>query len=208
MTLFNIIRPIQQVSALLILVIVAGCSVVGDSQPTQFYVMSEADNTFLISKRVQISPALRLGVGPISIPGYANRAQIVTIGRGAQLKVSDLDHWAEPVQDNVERILVGNLSTLINPQQIYPYPVDFHPGANSLQMTVEIRDMIQTETGMIRLTASWNIKRMQDNELLLRETKAYQMQQKPDDYATLASSLSALFGYLAVDMMNSVAQYR
>lgn len=208
MTLFNEIRPLQKIGALLIVAFVTGCSVIGDSQPTQFYVMSEADNAFLTSKRVQVSPDLRLGIGPISIPGYANRAQIVTIGRGAQLKVSDLDHWAEPVQENVERILVGNLSTLISPQQIYPYPVDFHLGAGSLQMTVEIRDMIQTETGMIRLTASWNIKRVQDNELLLRQTKAYQMQQKPDDYAILASSLSALFGYLAVDMMNSVAQYQ
>ena len=208
MTLFNKIRTLRQKFALLALLFLAGCSVVGDSQPTQFYVMSEADSAFLASKRVQLSPQLRLGVGPISIPGYANRAQIVTIGRGAQLKVSDLDHWAEPIQDNIERILVGNLSALISPQQVYPYPVDFHPGSSSLQMTVEIRDIIQTETGMIRLTASWNIKRMQDNELLLRQTKAYQMQQKPDDYATLASSLSALFGYLAVDMTHSVAQFQ
>lgn len=208
MTLFKKIRTLRQKFALLALLFLAGCSVVGDSQPTQFYVMSEADSAFLASKRVQVSPQLRLGVGPISIPGYANRAQIVTIGRGAQLKVSDLDHWAEPIQDNIERILVGNLSALISPQQVYPYPVDFHPGSSSLQMTVEIRDIIQTETGMIRLTASWNIKRMQDNELLLRQTKAYQMQQKPDDYATLASSLSALFGYLAVDMTHSVAQFQ
>ncbi len=193
---------------LLGLFFLTACSVVGQSKPTQFYIMTEAPTSLLASHTLNLPKDLQIGIGPIEIPGYSDRSQIVTIGEGAKLDVADLDHWAEPVQNNIERILVGNISTLISNHQVFPYPTNFHPGAESLQIAVEIRDMIQTETGRIRLVASWNIKRMRNNQLLQRESQTYEKQEVSGDFGAYATGLSELFGRLAIDIAGSIEKAR
>lgn len=200
--------PGRIIAVLMSLLVLSACSVVGQSQPTMFYVMSEVGNNLPADKKINLPQQMHIGVGPIDIPGYSDRPQMVTVGNGAQLKVSDLDHWAEPVQGNIERILVGNLSSLINSQQVFAYPANFHPSPDSLQISVEISDMIQTESGLVRLSASWNIKRLRDNVLISRQSKSYQIQQQPGDYAAFATSLSTLFGSLSVDMAQSIKTSR
>jgi len=196
------------ISLIICVFVISGCSVVGQSRPTQFYVMSEASDALLDSKITSLPEHIQIAIGPIAIPGYSDRSQIVTIGAGSKLNVADLDHWAEPVQHNIERILVGNISRLTSHQQVFPYPANFHPSPESLQISVEIREMIQTETGLVRLSASWNIKRMVDNKLLSRTAQTYIKQEIRGDYVAFATSLSELFGRLAIDMVDSIEKVR
>lgn len=205
----TVLSCLANISGLLAgIVFLSACSVVGQSHPTQFYVMSEADENLLAAQKIVLPVDLQIGIGPIEIPGYADRSQIVTIGEGAQLTVADLDHWAEPVQDNIERILVGNIAALTNYEQVFPYPANFHPGPESFQISVEIRDMIQTEAGLTRLKVSWNVKRTLDNRLLSRNAKTYEKQEVSGDYSAFATSLSELFGRLAIDIVQSVDKIR
>ncbi len=183
-----------------------GCSVITPSQPTQFYVLNTAEASLASGHNIVVPDSFQLGVGPIQIPGYVDRPQIVTLGKGNRLNVADLDHWAEPVQDNVERILVSNISKLISSHQVFSYPATFQPNLESLQVSVEISEMIQTETGLARLVASWNVKRTRDNSLVKRQAESFEKQTVQGDYGSYSEGMSDLFGQLSLKIVQSLLE--
>jgi uncharacterized protein len=82
------------------------------STPSRFYVL----NTLPASETVPATAAERgpvIGVGPITLPKYLDRPQIVTRASRNQLALGEFDRWAEPLQDNVLRVLAQNLMLLI-----------------------------------------------------------------------------------------------
>ncbi len=186
------------------LLLASGCSVITPSEPTRFYVLSTAEEAPDIKGSKQLPETIQVGVGPIEIPGYVDRPQIVTFGQGNRLVVADLDHWAEPIQKNVERILVSNLSSLISSQQVFSYPANFQPASDSLQVSVEIREMTRTAAGVARLVVSWNVKRMLDNRLLVRKAETFETQTATGDYAAYAADMSKLFNQLSQRIVMSL----
>jgi uncharacterized lipoprotein YmbA len=72
------------------------------STPSRFYLLNA-----LATPETIPSPATSqgpvIGVGPITMPRYVDRPQIVTrVGRN-QLALGEFDRWAEPLQNNVSR---------------------------------------------------------------------------------------------------------
>jgi len=65
---------------------------------------------------------LSIGVGPISLPDYVNRPQIVTKNGANELVIDEFYRWAEPLRTNVSRVLRDNLATLLGTENINKYP--------------------------------------------------------------------------------------
>ncbi|GLQ06593.1 PqiC family protein [Sneathiella chinensis] len=200
------IRAVKKVSLVaLTSLVLAGCSVIGQSEPTRFYTLTQALSPAEGTERYDIPAPVYVGIGPVEIPGYADRPQIVTEGEAAVLKVADFHHWAEPVAENIERLLVANIAALTRSRQVFPYPARFNPDSKSLQASVEITEMTQQANGAVILTASWNVKRTLSNTLLVRESGAYQGTAPAGDYAAYAQTLGTLIGSLSRDMARSIA---
>lgn len=168
------------------------------SDPTRFYVMRVSDG--LKTETGPLDPNINVGVGPVQIPGYADRAQIITFDSGARINVADFDHWAEPVGDGIKRILSANLAAIIGESKVFPYPADFRPNQQSLQIAIEITDMYQDDEGMARLYVRWHIKRLYDNQVALRNAKTYAADSTAGDYDSYAEALSGLLGQLSEDL--------
>src|SRR5215510_6709686 len=88
--------------------LVASCLGLGAcaSMPSRFYIL----NT--LPAQVPAAAAERgpvIGVGPITMPKYLDRPEIVTRASQNQLTFGQFDRWAEPLQDNVFRVLAENL---------------------------------------------------------------------------------------------------
>lgn len=175
------------------------------SEPTSFFrlVQNPAMTREIVAPRLMQSD-IEIGVGPVEIPGYADRPQIVTAGEGGQLVVDDLHHWAEPLPQNIERILVSDMGAMVNTARIYPFPTSFHPNQSSLQISVEIRDIIRKSDGTVLLEASWNVKRLLDNRLMTRGSKSYSSQETADTYGEYAIKISQMLRQLSKDILRSV----
>jgi len=183
----------------------SGCAgIAGPSTPTQFYRLIDSNSQPEEAIKAALGPDIQIGIGPIVIPGYADRPQIVTSGAGGRLNVDDLNHWAEPVQANIKRIMVANIATMLNERQVFQYPGNFLPARSSVQVSVEIGDMIRQADGRVLLSASWNVKRLLDNSLLRRDSVKYISQNTAADFAQYSKILSQLFGRLSADILTSV----
>jgi len=96
---------------------VNGCS----SKPTKFYVLTPLSKVQTIPNRLN-EDTLSIGVGPISLPDYVDRTQIVTNNGENELVIDEFYRWAEPLSTNVSRVLRDNLATLLGTENINKYP--------------------------------------------------------------------------------------
>jgi uncharacterized lipoprotein YmbA len=179
----------------------------GPSTPTEFYRLTSVDLSEK-SYSAELGSDFSIGVGPITIPGYANRPQIVSAGAGGRLIVEDLHHWAEPIQDNIERLLVADIASMLSPRQVFHYPTNFTPSAESLQVEVVIGEMLRLADGKVQLSASWNIKKLVDNRLIRRDAVKYISNSGAVNFEQYSEILSGLLGQLSIDMLKSISQSR
>ena len=96
---------------------ISGCS----SKPTKFYMLTSLAEVQTMPDRLN-EDTLSIGVGPISLPDYVNRPQIVTKNGENELVIDEFYRWAEPLRTNVSRVLSDNLATLLGTENINKYP--------------------------------------------------------------------------------------
>ena len=104
------------VGEVFILFLLTAC---GSSPPTRFYMIS-ADSTS--ASPSQTSADVSVGVGPIRLPEYLDRPQIVTRGNNARIELAEFDRWAEPLDRSFTAALVDYLSAATGSGQIYEFP--------------------------------------------------------------------------------------
>lgn len=68
-----------------------GCA---DSQPTRFYTLSPLAAA-LGSTPPTLLPDVTVGVGPVTLPPYLDRPQLVTRAGGNRVVLAEFDSWAE-----------------------------------------------------------------------------------------------------------------
>jgi len=133
---------------LLLGLLLVGC---GSSPPNNFYVLSAHE----FPAPSGTAPAL--GIGPINIPEYLARKNMVYRRVDNTLEVASLDMWAEPLGTGVERVLVLNLTGLLNTQDVSTFP--WRPErAPEFGVEVNLLQLDANEQGA-QLTAEWLVYR-------------------------------------------------
>jgi uncharacterized protein len=134
------------------------------STPSRFYIL----NTLLVSEMIPATAAERgpvIGVGPITLPKYLDRPQIVTRASRNQLTLGEFDRWAEALQENFSSVLVENLALLIPTDHILlnPWPGSATP---EYQVRVEVRHFDGWLGGESTLIARWSLLDQGERELV------------------------------------------
>jgi uncharacterized protein len=139
------------------------------SPPTQFYVLPSP-----IGGNPTPPPAsprdLTLAVGPVTVPPYLDRPQIVTRASPAKLALADFDHWAGPLPDTIARGLAEHLALLIPTERVVlsPWPRTIDPDA---QVTVEVLQFDRGPGGDVVLVAHWSLLDTNGKELVMRTSR-------------------------------------
>jgi len=77
----------------------------GEPEPTRYYLLAPLAETAVDINR----PDLHVSLGPIEIPSYLDRPQIVTRTTDSEIVLANHDRWAEPLPENFIRTLQENL---------------------------------------------------------------------------------------------------
>lgn len=100
---------------LAILWVLAGCA---STPPARFYTLNAIKTPDGVQKGALEANSLVVAVGPIEIPDYLNRAQIVTRSSQNELKVAEFDRWAGSIDRDISRVLIEDISILLSPENI------------------------------------------------------------------------------------------
>ena len=87
--------------------VLAAC--ISSSPSARFYTL-HADTTRVDSGSQTFGDAW-VGVGPIDVPDYLDRPQIVTRGDRHRLKIHEFDRWADPFKNRILDVVIENVGT-------------------------------------------------------------------------------------------------
>ncbi|MEZ5503184.1 MAG: PqiC family protein [Halioglobus sp.] len=166
--------------------VLTGC---GSSPPNNYYVLSAHE----FATPGGGTPTL--GVGPIEVPQYLSRTNLVFNDADNTLRVASLDLWAEPLSDGIQRVLVLNLAGLLNTQNVSFYP--FHPKrvpeygvkVNLLQLDANDKEAL--------LTAEWLVYRAATDTAVQRRISRLQAPLQAAQPEQVAAAYSALLYQLS-----------
>jgi len=175
------------------LLVLSGCL---GSPPTQFYLVPSLTSPDTTSPAGQRD--LTLGVGPVTVPPYLDRPQIVTRASRAKLVLADLDQWAAPLHDTIARALAENLSLLIPTERVVlsPWQRTIDP---DYQVTVEVLQFDRGPGGEVVLAARWSLLDRDGKELVLRTSRLSQSAGGAD-YEAAVTAMGQALEALARDM--------
>jgi uncharacterized lipoprotein YmbA len=90
--------------------LLAGC---GTSPPAKFYTLTPVVAQRSPGKVVESDKYTPIGIGPVEIPDYLDRPEIVTRAEQNQLILSEFNLWGGSLKADVNRVLLENISVLL-----------------------------------------------------------------------------------------------
>lgn len=180
---------------------ISGCT--ATSQPSKFYLL----NSLSSSEQAVLKDSLGLaiGIGPIVLPEYVDRPQIVTRVSANELSLAEFHKWAEPLKDNIPQVLVDNLSVLMKTDQVasYPWkrttPIDY-------QISIDITRFDTASDGEAHLIARWHVYGKDTRFLLDTKKSHFTAPVQGPDYVSIVSALNQTIGDLSRSLAKSIVR--
>lgn len=155
---------------------VAGCAV---TDPTLFYALGQTATSSSTAKSAESRVAasgsrgrvggvepVGIGVGPVIMPGYLDRTQIVTRSGPDRVKLATFHRWAEPLESGIARLLADEISARVPTDRIVMFP---WPGivarAIQYQVVVAVDRFDGSLDGNVTLDTRWRILGKNGDEL-------------------------------------------
>ncbi len=100
------------------------------------------------------SGAVSIGVGPVRLPGYLDRPQIVTRRGADEIDLGDLDRWGEALADGMPRTIADSIGALLPSARIALFP---WAGTVQYQVLIDVNRFDGPLGGDLVLDARWRI---------------------------------------------------
>lgn len=186
----------------LIILLINGCS---HTKPSQYYAL-KPNNVEPSSQETNLRVNNIIGIGPIKLPKYLNRLQIIRFTNNNEVLVDDFNRWIEPVEESFMRVLRSNLNQFLNTSYAIEYPWD-----RAMKVRYQIMlDIHQFETninGHLIVDAHWIIFDVVKNKKIkvVRKFK-YNKKLINQKYSTIVSEQSLALNQLSFEIANEMKQ--
>lgn len=177
--------------------VLAGCvDIGGETQPSRFYVLSAIEPKGIPSPD---GPAIL--VGPVSLPRYLDRPQIVTRPSPNELTLAEYDRWGGRLDDNVARVLAQDIGVHLNTSRIALFPREQRV-ADAIQISIDISrfEQVGDQGGRIELDAQWSLYPADRRSAPTIGTSRVRTPVAGSGFAATAGAMSAALDQLAQDI--------
>lgn len=122
--------------------------------PATFYTLSAMDTGIVASRSESLPSNIAISVGPISLPDFLDRPQIITRTGRNTLQLAEFHRWAGSLQREFERVICENLAILLETDHIFLYrqqrtlPINYN-------VTLNIKHFEGTRGGEVVLNVDW-----------------------------------------------------
>lgn len=196
-------RRLAVVTLAAYLMLLGGCA---STQPTNFYVLSSLSGSEANKQAGASDRSIAIGVGPVDLPRYLDRPQIVTRTSRNELDLAEFDQWAEPLKDNFSNVLAENLSILIPTDRIavFPWnrstPIDY-------RVAVEVTRFEAKTGGNASLVARWSILGKKGKKVLMTRKSSFSESVKAKDYKATVSAMNRTLEALSREIAAAIKTF-
>jgi len=177
-----------------------GC---GTSQPSHFYLLRTVSPASVSGLSETKPSSLSFGLGPVTLPKYLDRPQIVTKAGAHEVELAEFHKWAEPLSENVSHVLAENLSALLSTDRILQYPWS---GSTPVDYQIVV-DVLQFDGTMAReavLVARWSLRGDAEKELFMQKTSRFSEVLRSGEYEELVEAMSRMLASLSEEIAAAI----
>jgi len=189
---------------ILLVFVFSGCLSISNSPSPRFYTLRLINNVEE-SKKFDIASKVIIGIGPIEIPEYQNRPQIVTRNSDGRLIFAQFERWGEALDSAVARIILENLTVMLPQAEFQVFPCNF---AIPLDYQVLV-SVIQLESRLdkdIFLVAQWTVIDSKTKKMLLTKRSEIRQAVNPHNYSGLVLALSRTVTLLSGEIAENLSE--
>jgi uncharacterized protein len=184
---------------------VAGC--VGTSRPSRFYTLAPAE------VRENAVPAERrasLAIGPVEIPDYLDRQQIVTRTGENELVLSEFDRWGGSLEREISSSLLATVANRLAPRGILVLPWRAMPAAHfggAYRVSIAVSRFDGALRRSVVLRGRWQLVRERNGseEFLAVTETAIAEPVAGGDYEALVAAMQRALARFGVELADFVA---
>ena len=187
----------------LFVVILTGCA---SSPSSKFYQLTSVQSKTSVTRDVSPNHSLVIAIGPVRIPDYLDRPQIMTSSGKNELRLSEFDRWAGSLESDVNRVLVEDISSLLPADRFsvvcwIPYLESEVPASYRVEIIV---DRFEGALGdSVLLQAQWSVF-AKDRSLLLTKESRVSEQMNGSSYDALVAAMSSALERLSGDISDGI----
>lgn len=113
---------IRVVSILCAAMLLPACGLLSPREdPTRFVILAAVDEMPDASEPSRPGKT-RVGLGPITLPDYVQRSEIVARQGGTRIVPDKTERWGEPLQRGVERVLTTDVARILGAKSVILHP--------------------------------------------------------------------------------------
>lgn len=190
------------VAALVAFVILAGC---GTTEPSRFYIMHSVRESASEGSSDPSTADLAIGVGPLDLPEYLDRPQIVVRASRNEIVLAEFDRWAEPLKGQFVNIVAENLGLLLGTDRVVVYP--FSPVAKiAYSVALDVVAFDGAPDGEVFLTVRWVLVDREGGSLVVRKSSFTRPAgEEEDDFEAMVTAQSELLADLSREIASAIA---
>lgn len=185
--------------------VVVGLSVVvsGCAPATKFYTLAKVKGAPGDGSE-PAKVAVVVAVGPVALPGYVDRPQIVIRESPYTLRPAVADQWAGGLDDMVPRVLIGNLAERLPGSRIVPFPRVGGPSFD-YRVSIDISQFDVDSAGEAVVVASWQLSDQASSKTLQLGDTTARARARSASYEDRVAALSQALADLSDDIARAVA---
>ncbi len=175
--------------------------------PPKFFVLTPTSGAPAPPSAPSSGTGLTLGLGPVKLPAYLDRNEVVVRAAENRIELLKNDRWGESLEKNFTRVLARDLAAQLGTQQIVVFPW-YATTLIDLQVQVDVYRFETDPQGSAQLSAKWTIRSGDGSKILYTAESNFAQPSKPGDTTEAVAALSRDTGDLSREIANMVHQVR
>ena len=189
---------LKYVTPILFIIFISGCA--KNSKPIEYY-MLDASVGLSSNELIENDSGPLIGLGPIRLPEYLDRFQMVVAVSENKYKLIDNHRWAEKLDQNVSLALFKSLPAQLGTDRMVRYPWPQRPGVD-FQVKIDILELNVDQDGQSQLVAQWSIK--SKDKTILNKRSAFTAQASTTDIDKMVQAQSECLTQLGQEIVGNL----
>ncbi|MCP4682703.1 MAG: membrane integrity-associated transporter subunit PqiC [Desulfobacterales bacterium] len=179
----------------------AGCR--GAAPAVTFYHLTPLENVEGKGLEQAAMQNILIGIGPVRIPEYLNRPQIVSRSGANRFSLSEFNRWGGYLDKNFMRVMVEDISLLLSTNRVLLFPWGDQADPD-YRVAFDIHQFDGQLDGSVLLNVTWTIKDKNGSENLYWKKSIIQQSVSGPDYDALVSAHSRAIAELSREIVGTI----
>lgn len=198
-------RPKIEIASLLVpllLILCWGCA--GSGATTAYYTL-QPGSSHMAETEARRAGNLVIGIGPVTLPEYLDRDNIVTRVSPNRLRVNDGHRWAGSLQSEISRVLAAHLEagSRVKEVVIFPWHTRIEP---DLRYRLEIHSFEGQPGEKVTLRTAWSLAPASSDQPAVRRVSLIQEEIRGGGIEEMVAAMGRALEELGREMSGAVSK--